>query len=331
MKNHYPIMSLEIGQIPTFEFTQRIAQIQRNIEGYLRDCKSLGDKHIKTKLRKVSKLKSINSSLAIEANSLTLDTMQDIIDGKMVEGPFDEVLEAKNAFEAYKLMDSADLCSVEDFLRVEETMMYGLVPVNGFRDCTVGVRNGEVWEYVAPPAENVPGMVERLFRWYSDTGYPAYISGAVMHFYIEAIHPFRDGNGRMGRIWHNAVLRAGSRCFELISVENLIYEHQEEYYAVLKACQEDMDCTPFVEFCMMLLEERLSQISKLSDARMLALMKAMGPDYMSAAEIMRKMKLSSRVNFLRNYLKPAVECGLVEMSSPDRPNNRNQKYRSNLF
>ena len=271
-------MRLEIGRIPKFEFTQRIAQLQREIEDHLRDCKTIRDKYLKSKLRKVSKLRSINSSLAIEANSLTLDTMQDIVYGKLVEGPFDEVLEAKNAFAAYKLMDSADLCSVEDFLRVEETMMYGLVPVNGFRDCTVGVLNGEVWEYVAPPAENVPGMVERLFRWYSDTGYPAYISGAVMHFYIEAIHPFRDGNGRMGRIWHNAVLRAGSRFFELISVENLIYEHQEEYYAVLKACQEDMDCTPFVEFCMILTERRLAGIARLSDGRMLALAKAMGSE-----------------------------------------------------
>ena len=324
-------MSLEIGRIPKFEFTQRIAQLQREIEDHLRDCKTIRDKYLKSKLRKVSKLKSVNSSLAIEANSLTLDTMQDIIDGKIVEGPFDEVLEAKNAFAAYKLMDSADLCSVEDFLRVEETMMYGLVPVNGFRDCTVGVLNGEIWEYVAPPAENVSGMVERLFRWYSDTGYPAYISGAVMHFYIEAIHPFRDGNGRMGRIWHNGILRRSSRCFELISVENLIHEHQEEYYSVLKECQEDMDCTPFVEFCMILTERRLAGIARLSDGRMLALAKAMGSEYRSAADIMKRMGLSSRTNFLRNYMRPAIECGLAEMSNPEKPLDPTQKYRSNIF
>lgn len=331
MKNHYPIMSLEIGQIPTFEFTQRIARLQREIEDHLRDCKTIRDKYLKSKLRKVSKLKSVNSSLAIEANSLTLDTMQDIIDGKMVEGPFDEVLEAKNAFVAYELMDTVNLSSVDDFLKVEETMMYGLVPVNGFRDCSVGVLNGEIWEYVAPPAEEVPGMVERLFGWYSSTGYPACISGAIVHFYIESIHPFRDGNGRMGRIWHNGILCRSSRCFELISVENLIHEHQEEYYSVLKECQEDMDCTPFVEFCMILTERRLAGIARLSDGRMLVLAKAMSSEYRSAADIMKRMGLSSRTNFLRNYMRPAIECGLAEMSNPEKPLDPTQKYRSSIF
>jgi Fic family protein len=324
-------MSLEIGQIPSFEFTQKIAQLQRRIDEHLRDCRTIGDKYLKTKLRKVSRLKSINSSLAIEANSLTLETMQDIIDGKLVEGPFDEVLEAKNASAAYELMNSVDLTSVEDFLKIESVMMYGLVPVNGFRDCKVGVRNGEEWEYIAPPAEEVPAMVGRLFDWYTDTGFSPCVSGAIVHYYLEAIHPFRDGNGRMGRIWHNEILRRSSRCFELISVENLIYEQQEEYYSVLKECQDDMDCTPFVEFCMVLIERRLAGIARLSDRRILALTKAIGSGYRSAAEIMEKMGLSSRTNFLRNYMRPAIECGLVEMSNPDKPLDPTQKYRSNLF
>ena len=324
-------MSLEIGQIPSFEFTQKIAQLQRRIDEHLRDCRTIGDKYLKTKLRKVSRLKSINSSLAIEANSLTIETMQDIIDGKLVEGPFDEVLEAKNASAAYELMNSVDLTSVEDFLKIESVMMYGLVPVNGFRDCNVGVRNGEEWEYIAPPAEEVPAMVGRLFDWYANTGFPPCVSGAIVHYYLEAIHPFRDGNGRMGRIWHNEILRRSSRCFELISVENLIYEQQEEYYSVLKECQDDMDCTPFVEFCMVLIEKRLAGIARLSDRRILALTKAIGSEYRSAAEIMEKMGLSSRTNFLRNYMRPAIECGLVEMSNPDKPLDPTQKYRSNLF
>ena len=324
-------MSLEIGQIPSFEFTQKIAQLQRRIDEHLRDCRTIGDKYLKTKLRKVSRLKSINSSLAIEANSLTLETMQDIIDGKLVEGPFDEVLEAKNASAAYELMNSVDLTSVEDFLKIESVMMYGLVPVNGFRDRKVGVRNGEEWEYIAPPAEEVPAMVGRLFDWYTDTGFPPCVSGAIVHYYLEAIHPFRDGNGRMGRIWHNEILRRSSRCFELISVENLIYEQQEEYYSVLKECQDDMDCTPFVEFCMVLIERRLAGIARLSDRRILALTKAIGSGYRPAAEIMEKMGLSSRTNFLHNYMRPAIECGLVEMSNPNKPLDPTQKYRSNLF
>lgn len=324
-------MELQINQIPTFNYSNKIDTECKQLSAYLKKCQSISNRSIKIKLRKVSRLKSINSSLLIESNSLSLNTMRDIIDGKAVEGPFDEIIEAKNAIAAYDLMKDVDLFSTGDFLRVESVMMWGLVPVNGYRDGKVGVYNGTEWEYIAPPAEEVPAMVSRLFEWFKGTGYPPFVSGAIMHFYIESIHPFRDGNGRMGRIWHNEILKRMDRVFSLISIEDLICENQQTYYDVLKACQQDVDCTPFVEFCIDLLNTRLAHISELSDERVSAVLAVMDGEFVSAAELMRKLGLSSRTNFLKNYLRPAMACGFVEMSDPEHPHAHDQRYRSNLF
>ena len=324
-------MELQINQIPTFNYSIKIDTQCKQLTKYLKDCHNISNKSIKIKLRKVSHLKSINSSLLIEANSLSLNTMRDIINGKPVEGPFDEIVEAKNAIAAYKMIGDVDLSSTEDFLKVESVMMWALVKTNGFRDGRVAVYHGTELEYLAPPAEMVPEMIDRLFGWFKGTGYPPFITGAIIHAYIEFIHPFRDGNGRMGRIWHNEILKRSEKVFSLISIEDLIRENQQTYYDVLKACQQDMDCTPFVEFCLDLLITRLAQISELSNDRVAEVLSKMDGEFVSASELMKRMGLGNRSNFLKNYLRPAIACGFVEMSDPEHPHAHDQRYRSNLF
>lgn len=324
-------MVLSIQDIPSFEYTNEIASLCRDIEVLLKQSRNIRDQKIKTKLRKISKLKSINSSLAIESNSLTLEAMQDIIDGKLVEGPFDEIVEAKNAVKAYSMMKGIDLYSIEDFLRIEETLMFGLVPANGFRESGVGVYNGTDWDYIAPPATEVVPMMGRLFHWSENSGHPGYLKGAIVHFYLESIHPLRDGNGRIGRLWHNETMARENKVFKLLSIENLIHEHQDEYYEVLKQCQQDMQCNGFVVFCLRLIRDRLAKISHLQDPVMSRLLNAMSEEFMSASEIMERLGMSNRTYFLKNYIRPAVDCGFVEMLDPEHPRSSVQKYRSNLL
>ena len=324
-------MELQVDQIPTFNYSITIDTKCKQLSAYLKDCRNISNRSVKIRLHKISRLKSIHSTLLIESNGLTLDTMRDLINGKTVEGPFDEIVEAKNAIAAYNLMDKVDLSSEEDFLKVESVMMWGLVPANGYRDGMVGVYNGSEWEYIAPPAEMVPEMIDRLFGWFKGTGYPPFITGAIIHAYIEFIHPFRDGNGRMGRIWHNEILKRSEKVFSLISIEDLIRENQQTYYDVLKACQQDMDCTPFVEFCLDLLITRLAQISELSNDKVAEVLSKMDDGFVSASDLMKKLRLNNRSNFLKNYLRPAIACGFVEMSDPGHPHAHDQRYRSNLF
>ena len=300
----------------------------QSIENKLNRCREIKNISVKTKLRRISHLASINSSLAIEANSLSLTSMTDVINGKTVIGPFDEIQEVKNAGSAYSMLKSIDPLSMDDFLQVEETMMFGLVEQNGFRNGPVGVFEGDGCIYRAPEAEHVVPAMESLFAWIANSGYPGYILGSIFHYYVELVHPFNDGNGRMGRIWHTLLMRSCDKTFDLISMENLIHTHQEEYYEALRSNQEDWNCTGFVVFCLKLINEELELVSNLDDPNISRVIGAMGHGFMTASEIMHKLKLTNRSYFLKNFIRPAVEKGLVEMYDPEHPRSSNQKYRS---
>jgi len=324
-------MILEINDIPRFQFTKSISDLCRDIDDLLESSQDLGDKGIVSILRKTTNVKSINSSLAIEGNSLGFMKIRDTIEGKAVEGPFDEIVEAKNAVKAYSLIDRTDVYSADCLLKVESIMMWGLVEENGFRDSKVVVTDGAKIYYEAPDASQVESMVGRLLDWCRGSGYPLYIVAAVAHYYIESIHPFRDGNGRMGRYWHSAMLRKQDKLFRMVSVENEIRRHQQEYYDVLERCQEVQDCTEFVEFALTLTKSALGDLSHLLDPHISALLRSMGTKPVSSAELMSKMGLRDRVNFQTNYLRPAVEHGFVEPTDPEHPRNPHQKYRRIVF
>lgn len=230
-------MILKVEDIPEFEFTKRISELCKDIDDLVESSQDLGDKSIISILRKTANVRSINSSLAIEGNGLGFMKIRDTIEGKPVEGPFDEIVEAKNTVKAYSVIDRVDVFSVDCFLKTESIMMWGLVEENGFRDSKVVVTDGTKVHYEAPDASEVGPMVDRLFDWCRSSGYPMYLTAAVAHYYVESIHPFRDGNGRMGRYWHSAMLRKQDRIFRMISVENSARKHRQEYYDVLERCQ----------------------------------------------------------------------------------------------
>lgn len=318
-----------LDDIPYFEINTSIFSKITQI-GKLRDsCKGLANRRMELRLRKSSNLRSINSSLAIEGNEIDILKMREMINGRTIEGPFDEILETQNALKAYDEIHDVDIWSVDSFLQLHDTMMFGLVEQSGFRTHGVCIAEGDRIYYVAPEAEKVEPMVRKLLDWCRDSDYPAPITAAIAHYYIEAIHPFPDGNGRIGRLWHSAVLHRYDPIFDLVPMESKIRERQGEYYAVLERCQhrEVQDCTEFIEFCLDANIASLTDLMHLKDPNISKLMDAMGTDPMSSYEIMKRMGLSHKPHFMKAYLHPAMEYGLVSMTVPDHPNSRLQRYR----
>lgn len=167
----------------------------------------LQERMISPRLRRENRIRTIHSSLAIEHNSRSLEQVTDIIAGKRVLGNPNEIKEVQNAYEAYELMLRLDPSSVDDFLKAHKLMMNGLVQESGqFRSGGVGVFNGQVLIHMAPPAEFVPKHIQNLFAWYKQSELHPLIKSAIFHYEFEFIHPFADGNGRMGRMWHSLLL-----------------------------------------------------------------------------------------------------------------------------
>ena len=203
-------------------------------------------------LRKKNQIKTIHSSLAIENNTLSLKQVTDIIDGKRVLGAPDEIQEVKNAIEAYRLMPQLDALKEKDLLKAHELMMKDLVKQAGhYRQEGVGVFDGNGnCLHMAPPADRVPQLMGDLFQWVKTTKEHPLIHSCVFHYEFEFIHPFVDGNGRMGRFWQTMLLSRWKGIFAWLPVETIVREHQQEYYNVIAQSDAAGESTKFVEFML---------------------------------------------------------------------------------
>lgn len=192
---------------PPFTVTDRIVALIADIGEQIGKVTTKFQGTINQHLKRENRIRTIHSSLAIEHNTLTIDQVTAIIDGKRVLGNPNEIQEVKNAYEAYELMLKLDPNSVEDLLSAHKLMMKGLVPENGrFRSNGIGIFDGEQLIHMAPPADLVPKLIADLFEWYKTSEVHPLIKSAVFHYEFEFIHPFADGNGRMGRMWHSLLL-----------------------------------------------------------------------------------------------------------------------------
>lgn len=320
--------------IPTVEINATFFRQMAEIDDLIKKTEQFKDRKTVLRLRKESKIRSINSSLAIEGNDIGIAAVRDIINGKDVIGEFIDIVEVKNANKAYDTIGSIDLWSVEDLLSVHDDLMFGLVENIGFRRNGVGVYEGtDRLVYKAPDCEKVPELVEHLFEWGRSSKLPLPIVAAITHYYIEAIHPFEDGNGRIGRLWHTAILESYNPVFHLIPIESKIRSRQNDYYTALENCQKHnpQDCSEFVEFCLNVTISSLKDLLNLKKDNIERILSAMGDDPMSGQEIMALMKLSDRKHFREYYLKPAIEYGFIDMTIPDKPNSKNQRYGKILF
>lgn len=322
---------------PPFTITNTILELTSVISEKVGLITSRRELESMPHLRKNNRIKSIHSSLKIEANSLSLSEVRDVINGHFVLGDLREIQEVKNAYAAYECLKDYDPYSLADLKKAHARMTRCLIEESGmFRSGNEGVFSGDQCIFVAPPPTMVPTLMQDLFDWMGqnqNTVHPLVLS-AVFHYEFVFIHPFSDGNGRVARLWHTVLLSNWRDIFAYIPLESQIEKFQSEYYDAIAQCHKNGDSTVFIEFMLNqishILDEVIAQIGTagldVSEyvKRMLAVMEYDVP--YTASAIMEKLGLKSKETFRKNYMTPALEEGLLEMTIPDKPQSRNQRY-----
>lgn len=281
-------------------------------------------------LLRANRIKTIQASLAIENNTLSIEQVTAVINGKRILGDPIEICEVKNAFAAYEQLLQYNPYKVDDLLLAHRLLMSGLISSAGmFRSGGVGVFKNNKVIHMAPPANILPELIRNLLCWYQESDLHPLIKSAIFHYEFEFIHPFADGNGRMGRLLHTLLLSQWKNIMAWIPVETIVKERQTEYYNMLEQADKSADCTCFIQFMLQALYDALMQFDKsdqVSD-QVKKLLVALHNKELSALELMDMLGLTHKNTFRKNYLHPALELGLIERNIPDKPNSSKQKYR----
>lgn len=244
---------------PPFEVTNtildEIAEIAELV-GHLSAARSLSTNPT---LRRTNRIRTIYSSLAIEQNTLSLEQVTAVLGGKRIIAPPKDIAEVKNAYEIYEIMESLDPYSVDALLDAHGVMTRGLVEESGcFRSRPVGVvdKQGNILHFGTLP-DYVPGLVKELLNWVRDSDFHMLIKSCVFHYELELIHPFADGNGRIGRLWHTLLLTRWKPIFAWLPVESIIHDRQDEYYQAINRSNNEAESTAFIEFMLSAIKEAL--------------------------------------------------------------------------
>lgn len=218
-------------------------------------------------LRRTNRIRTIHGSLAIEQNTLSLDQVTAVLNGKHVLAPPKDIAEVKNAYEIYERLDELDPYSVDDLLTAHGIMTHGLVEESGvFRSRPVGVvdQEGHILHFGTLP-QYIPDLVEKLLDWTKSSDLHMLLRSCVFHYELELIHPFADGNGRVGRLWHTLLLSQWNPAFAWLPVESIIHANQQEYYAAINASNHAGESTGFIEFMLSAIKAALTEAISLSD------------------------------------------------------------------
>ena len=254
-------------------------------------------------LRRENRVKTIYSSLAIEANSLDIDQVKAVINGKRVLAPAKDIKEIKNAYEIYEHLDKLNPYSIEDLLKAHKVMTKDLIKEAGkFRSNNVGVYQGEKLLHAGTPAKYVLKVMKDLFEWLNKSKLHPLIKSCIFHYEFEFIHPFADGNGRMGRLWHTLLLTKWKDFFAWVPIESLIHDNQQDYYQAIEKANVSDTINPFVVFMLDMIYQALAEVRDSqknvgnnvgnNDKRIINILKK-NPTY-SAALIAKEIGLSSR-------------------------------------
>ncbi|KFJ90109.1 Fic family protein [Pseudomonas sp. 1-7] len=286
-------------------------------------------------LRRGNRIRTIQASLAIENNTLSVEQVTAVLDGKRVLGLPREIQEVRNAFAAYDAMPGWQPQRQADLLAAHGLLMRGLIDDAGrYRQGGVGIyREGRLL-HMAPPASRVASLMQDLLRWLGASDWHPLIASCVFHYEFEFIHPFADGNGRMGRLWQTLILSRWRPVLAYLPVETVICDQQEAYYAALAAADQAAEAMPFVEFMLAALRQALveagqsDQVNDQVSDQVARLLQALPPGVaLKSSELMQRLGLSRRPTFTQNYLKPALAAGLIEMTDPASPRSPAQQYR----
>ena len=212
-------------------------------------------------LRKENRIKTIYSSLAIEQNTLTLEQVTDVINGKRVLAPLKDIKEVQNAYEIYERLEELDENSMKDLLLAHKIMTSELIKESGrFRSKNAGVYQGEKLIHMGTLPEYIPELINNLFLWLKNSKEHPLIKAAVFHYEFEFIHPFQDGNGRIGRLWHSLILSKWKKFFAWLPIESLVQKYQKEYYIVINNSNKDGESTEFILFMLEIIKETLIEL-----------------------------------------------------------------------
>lgn len=321
---------------PPFSITAKMLTLVSSISEKVGKISVTSNMRSKSHLRKNNRIKSIHSSLKIEANSLTIGQIRDVINGRAVLGEQKEIREVKNAYEAYEKLPEIDPYDINELKKIHGIMTKYLVDESGeFRKGEEGVFSGDKCIFMAPPARMVPELMQNLFDWLcasKDEVHPLIMS-AVFHYEFVFIHPFTDGNGRTARLWHSAFLSKWNAIFEYIPIESQIEKFQEEYYDAIAKCHTEGSSNTFILFILEQIDKILDEITEqiavdegISEyvKKLLDVMEYDTPYTLYA--LMDLLGLKSKETIRRHYIHPALELGLIQMTIPDKPKSRNQRY-----
>ena len=326
-------MTEQTGKTPPYTITSPILDLVERIGeaiGRVEEAPGQAD----LRLRRANRIRSIQGSLAIEGNTLTGEQISTILDGNPVVAPLREIQEVRNAIKAYEQFTQWNPANQTDLLTAHEMLMVGLLDAPGhYRRGGIAVAGAGEVHHVGPPADRVPHLMSDLLSWLQNTEEHPLIASSVFHYEFEFIHPFEDGNGRMGRLWQSLILTRWKPLFTHVPVESLVHARQSEYYEAIRESSSKGESTSFIIFMQEAILEAVREFrttdqesDQVTDqvARLLAQLRN---GHKTAAQLMAALGLSHRPTFRSNYIRPALDAGLVEMTRPESPTARNQKYR----
>lgn len=253
---------------PPFEITISILDKIAEIAELVGQVNAVAGLTTNPMLRRTNRIRTIYSSLAIEQNTLSLEQVTAVLNGKRVIAPPKDIAEVKNAYEIYEMMDSLNPYSLDDLLNAHAVMTKGLTEESGcFRSGPVGVvdKQGNILHFGTLP-DYAPGLTMELLEWIRDSNIHMLIKSCVFHYELEVIHPFADGNGRIGRLWHTLLLTQWKPMFAWLPVESIIHDRQDEYYAAINQSNYEGESTVFIEFMLSAIQEALTEAVQTSGA-----------------------------------------------------------------
>ncbi|OII56371.1 cell filamentation protein Fic [Pseudomonas putida] len=315
--------------------TPRILALVAEISEQVGLLTAYRDGTLTPQLRRGNRIRTIQASLAIENNTLSVEQVTALLDGKRVLGLPREIQEVRNAFATYDAMPGWRAESQDDLLTAHDMLMHGLIDDAGrYRRGGVGIYRGTRLLHMAPPASRVATLVQDLLHWVANNDWHPLITSCVFHYEFEFIHPFADGNGRMGRLWQTLLLSQWRPVLAYLPVETVIREQQDAYYAALAATDQAAEATPFVEFMLEALLRALieaedsGQVTDQVTDQVASLLNVLPAGVaLKSSELMHQLGLSHRATFRKSYLYPALAAGLIEMTDPESPRSPKQQYR----